>query len=326
MNTPHRNGSLSYRTIDSRVKRSLDSRSNLNNTQQVAMPFVKVSSTLNRPELLGYGNYGFTIGLHAIDEDVRYEDIYSNQRTGGSDLLVGYTYSGLGNTRVYTNANILESNDSSLINSVFDNGIDLFSSTPLSMIPPPGITDFNVGTNRQGYTIISDISINVPHLTQLEILQQSFLIPGMGIILEWGNSYVSDLDISESQLNTDAMFPWYDKDKFVQLCERLARKKVGIEEILEDYVWPNNGNYMWMYGQIANFNMKARSDGSYEVTAKIIGPNEGSWAYQTVNTVVPPRIGDVVCASSTNSVETFFRNTSRGKNLKSLLDAEILDH
>lgn len=320
MNTPHRNGSFSYRAIDDRVKRVLDNRSKLDNTIQSAMPFVKVSSTLNKPDILGTGNYGFTIGLHAIPEDVRYEDIYSNQ---SGDSLVGYTYTNGGTRRIYTNLDPLEASNTALVNSTFDNGTDLFSTTGTSLIPPPGITSVKIGSNRQGYTLISNISIKVPYLSQLELLQKSFLIPGMGIVIEWGYNYAPEVSpsLGEGSLLTDYMFPWYDKNKFTELCTRLARKRVGLEEILENYVWPNNGKYMWIFGQLANFTMKSNADGSFDVGAKIIGPNEGSWAYQTRNTIIPPRnnAGDV-CSGNANSVETYFKNTSNGLNFKTLLD------
>ena len=90
----HRKGSFNYRTMDSKIKQVLHARSVLDNTVQMAMPFVKATTTFQHETLLGSDNMGFTIGLHAINADVQYEDIYSSQN--GDMPLIGYTYNGDG--------------------------------------------------------------------------------------------------------------------------------------------------------------------------------------------------------------------------------------
>jgi hypothetical protein len=68
----HRNTSFSYKTIHPTVRRALDARSELNNTIQVATPFVKATTTLDLYQVLG-GNYGgcvgFTLGSHMFGDE-----------------------------------------------------------------------------------------------------------------------------------------------------------------------------------------------------------------------------------------------------------------
>jgi len=87
MAAPHGYGSFDYKVINKNITQILDERSRLNNTVQVAMPFVKATTTIQLDAVLKPGNIGFTLGLHAIDEDVKHEDMFSSQE--GDLPLVG---------------------------------------------------------------------------------------------------------------------------------------------------------------------------------------------------------------------------------------------
>ncbi len=251
MAAPHTNGSFSYKTIHPLIKGILDSRSRLNNTVQVGMPFIKATTTVKIPEYLGNDNVGFTLGMHAIPEDVKAEDIYSNQN---GSALIGYTYTLDGKTqRVYADSN----SEAEQIGRLFENDVNLYSNTDSSFIPPPGITAVTVGRNNNGLLVSADIQFSVPTLVQLEVLHRTFLIPGVGMILEWGQQYAQDgnEDFGErgitGPITEKIMFPWYDRDKLIPLLERLGKNQVGLDEILKCYVWPTQGQYMWMFGKIS---------------------------------------------------------------------------
>ena len=321
MAAPHTNGSFSYKTIHPLIKGILDSRSRLNNTVQVGMPFIKATTTVKIPEYLGNDNVGFTLGMHAIPEDVKAEDIYSNQK---GSALIGYTYTIDGKTqRVYADSN----SEAVEIGRLFENDVNLYSSTDSSFIPPPGITAVTVGRNKNGLLASADIQFSVPTLTQLEVLHRTFLIPGVGMVLEWGQQYAQDgnEDFGErgitGPITEKIMFPWYDRDKLIPLLERLGKNQVGLDEILKCYVWPTQGQYMWMFGKVTNFSTKANSDGSFNCSVKIVGPSEDAWAYSTRNTIIPPRDNSgKICPDGANSVESYFTTTSTGLNLKTLLE------
>jgi predicted chitinase len=320
MSAPHKNGSFSYKTISPVIKGILDRRSQLENTIQIGMPFVKATTTVELPDYLGAGNIGFTLGMHAIDQDVKAEDIYSSQ---DGDALIGYTYTPDGKTkRVYAKSNSAAAE----FGKYFDTS-PLFQTTDSSFIPPPGITSVTIGRNKNGLLASADINFTVPTLTQLEVLHRTFLIPGCGMVLEWGQQFAEDgkEDYGERGLNSQTiekiMFPWYRRGELYTMLGRLAEKKVGLEEILRCYVWPTQGQYMWMFGRVANFSTKANSDGSFDCTVKIVGSSEDAWAYTTRNTVVPPRDSSgKICPDNANSVESYFTKTSTGLNLKSLLE------
>jgi putative chitinase len=328
---PHRRNSFSYKAINPIIKNILDERSTLDNTVQVGMPFIKVSSTIDMGKIAGYdseniNNYGFTLGVHAIDKDLKYQDMYSNQ---SGEYLIGYTYQPNGTTKkIYTP--VPDSVTKGTIN-ILDKGVALASNTDFSFIPPPGITSATIGRNRNGVISIAQIKISVPTLPQLEALHRTFLIPGVGMIVEWGQQFAPKQRTSFGELGIRSdtienhMFPWYERDALNALMFRLALNKIGLEEILENYVYPTQGQYQWMYGKVANFSINANSDGSFDCNVKIVGPSEDSFAYSTRNTIIPPKLikneQNIVCSDKSNSVETYFTTTVEGKNFKTLVEA-----
>jgi hypothetical protein len=193
-------------------------------------------------------------------------------------------------------------------------------------VPPPGITNVTIGRNKNGLLAVAQLQISIPSLLQLESLHRTFLIPGVGMILEWGQQFApystNDIYLQKTDI-TPHLFPWTDRFKLENIMNRLARRDVGLMEILENYVYPSNGQYMWMFGRVGTFDIKSNSDGSFTSTVKIIGQSEDAWAYSVRNTVVPRRdsSSQLYCASDTNSVYSYFTNTMAGGfNLKSLLD------
>jgi hypothetical protein len=335
---PHRRNSFSYKAIDRRIRDILDERSILENTVQVGMPFIKVTSTIDMGRVAGYdvgntNNYGFTLGLHVTEEDLTFRDMYTDSN---GEYLIGYTYQPpidgetTGRSKlIYTIPPGKEINSSI---TLLDAQRFLVSDTESSYIPPPGITSATIGRNKNGLLSVADISFTVPTLPQLEALHRTFLIPGVGMIVEWGQQFApkkSDFIWGETGLETEAdirerFFPWYDRDKLVPLLNRLAEQRVGLEEILQDYTYPSQGQYQWMFGRVANFEINSNSDGSFECSVKIVGPSEDSFPYSTRNTVISPKLIGTnqvnSCPDKSNSVESYFKKTTEGKNFKTLLE------
>jgi len=325
---PHRNSSFSYRTINKTIKSVLDVRSRLDNTVQISMPFIKATTTVDMEAVFGadYRGYqGFTLGIHSTEEDRLYKDLYSSE---AGEYLIGYTYDSTGNGRVknvYTNS--IDTEDG-LIRLLSDNvGGTLYAGDEgtgqrRGFVPPPGITSAKISRYRDGRVAMAQINFTIPTLPQLEILHRTFLVPGMGTVVEWGQQFAPPIlnGISESPLPSDMnFFPWHRPAELQDLFDRLGQKKVGIQEIMENYVYPSKGNYMWMFGEIGNFSVKANGDGSYDCQAKVIGPSEASWAYNVMNTVVPIRNTEREICPKTYSVSEYLTNTSDGNNLKTLL-------
>lgn len=339
----HGYGSFDYKVINKNIRKILDSRSRLDNTVQMAMPFVKATTTIRHSNLGSNDNIGFTLGLHAINKDVEFEDMYSSRN--GSVPLIGYTYKLDGSPELVYSFNEFDEIQTSIAN-IFDKQATLVSypDEQYIRVPPPGITSVTVGRNKNGLLASAQLQITIPTLMQLESLHRVFLIPGMGMVLEWGQQFAPyDYTVQNDRLglSTDTgqlienaeqyaqlsdisryMFPWNNRDELNIILNRLARRDLGLEEILQKYVYPSNGQYMWMFGRIANFDIKSNSDGSFNATVKIVGPSEDAWAYSTTNTVVPRKdpSSAYFCASDTNSIYSYFNNTTTGLNLKSLLD------
>lgn len=381
--------SFDYKVINRQIRRILDTRATLDNTVQMAMPFIKVTSTVELEEYLGKGNTGFTLGIHGFPSEAElYAGNVTDPVSGEGKLypLVGYTYTdgGAGKFGVAKpiHAQPPASTDNTL-NAFFDLGqgvhdplqmFDLMSphsteATYIRPIPPPGITQVNISRNRNGTVASAKVTISVPSLLQLEFLHRTFLIPGVGMVIEWGQQFTPSEDLGESGLVTkfiegvdpsnpqysSGMFPWYRRDKLNAMLERLKDKSIGMEEMLKCYIYPSQGQYAWMFGRLANFSVKAITDGSFTVEMTIYGSSEDGYAYATRNTVMPvPRraipaaperagtsrtrpntaptagtsatgtsaavLPPTICLEDVNSIWTYFTNTSRGLNFKTLLD------
>lgn len=325
MDLDHNYGSFDYKIIADPVKDVLNARSRLDNTIQVSMPFIKATTTLQLPNVLGNGNVGFTLGLHGIDETVDWFSMFSQQDT--EMPLVGYTYDTSGApSKVYAKEFKYGQGPSS-ISTLYT------SPTAVNRLPPPGITQATIGRNKNGLLVSAQLTISVPSLLQLETLQKTFFVPGIGMIIEWGQQFPP---LNEDEINlknagefglsgntiTDYSFPWHDRTRLIKLLTEIARNEVGLPRILNEYVYPSQGQYMWMFGRVANFSIINNADGSFECTVKIVGPSEDSWAYSTKNTVVPPKdkSTEFYCSTKTNSIYKYFTDTVTGENFKSKLD------
>ena len=298
------NSSRNYKVIAPPIKDVLDARSRLDNTVQIGMPFVKATTTVDMGGLLdGYnGCVGFTLGVHAYAPDIAAQDIYSP--TGGTWL--GYTYTKDGKTKpVYTTTDT----DLLFISEMF-NGANPRAGEAVQQtsVPPPGITGVTIGRNKNGLLASAQIRFSVPTLEQLEFLHRTFLIPGVGMVLEWGQQFALEKPLSqvnindvgeyglnpanlggiEGSTNMDGfLFPWLKRDRLDEYLDKLGNRTFGLEEILRNHVYPTQGQYMWMFGRVGNFHVNANSDGSYECSVKIVGPSEDAFAYTTRNTVIP---------------------------------------
>ena len=322
----HSYGSFDYKIISDTIKHVLNARSRLDNTVQLSMPFIKATTTLQLPNVLGNGNVGFTIGLHGIDEVVEWESMFSEQ---DSDMpLIGYTYDPVGNIKKIYAKEFKYGQGPSNASTLYTN------ASSVNRLPPPGITQATIGRNKNGLLASAQLNISVPSLLQLETLQKTFFIPGVGMIVEWGQQFPELLDEEKTIKNVgefgldsieiaNHLFPWNDRDKLIPLLQSLGTNKVGLPTILNNYVYPSQGQYMWMFGRVANFTISGNADGSYDCSVKIIGPSEDSWAYSTKNTVVPPKDGSTAyfCSSKTNSIFSYFNDTVPGQNFKTKLDS-----
>jgi murein DD-endopeptidase MepM/ murein hydrolase activator NlpD len=323
-NLRHRNTSFSYKSIHPEIRTVLDARSALDNTVQVAMPFVKATTTLDLKMVLGEfydGCVGFTLGTHMYN-DVSWEDLYASQTRGGDfSPLIGYTYTSDGNKPVYA----VRDEETAAALDLLETGLYLEQDVDVSRIAPPGITSATIGRNRNGLIIAGQVNFSVPHLLQLEALHRTFLVPGAGMILEWGQKFAPETSPSYGEYGPveDYLFPWYNREKLITLLDRLGQKKVSLQEILQCYTYPTQGQYSWMFGRVANFSVKGNADGSFDCMVKLVGPSEDAWAYTTTTTVIPARVSRSnstrFCPDSANSVESYLTNTGDGLNLKTLL-------
>jgi len=313
------NSSRNYKVIAQPIKNVLHARSRLDNTVQIGMPFVKATTTID-VGILGtsYADcLGFTLGTHAYHKDILTQDIYAPS----SGVWIGYTYTTSGETKpVYTQA------ESGLpfLDTMFSNTQRIGESAQPVHVPPPNITSVTVGRNKNGLLASANIQFTVSTLEQLEFLHRTFLIPGVGMVLEWGQQFapdtlastVSTATVGESGLvpsNIDNfLFPWHDRSRLETYLGRLGKREVGMEEILRNHVYPTQGQYMWMFGRVGNFHVN-NVGGDYECSVRIIGPSEDAYAYTTRNTIIPrvdfpnqQRPLRVPCADATTSVDTYF--------------------
>jgi hypothetical protein len=323
----HRYGSFDYKVINPNIKAVLDNRSRLDNTVQMAMPFVRATTTIQHDFLGADDNVGFTLGLHGINKDVEHRDMYSSINSNAP--LIGYTHDSTGTPHLVYAVNPELDEISTRVERVFDRqaSIVTYPNSNFTRIPPPGITNMTIGRNKNGLLASAQLNITIPSLIQLECLHRTFLVPGLGMVVEWGQQFaVESLTTNITGELPDIsynLFPWTNRPELLRMLNKLARREVGLQDIMDNYVYPTSGQYMWMFGRVANFSVQSNSDGSFKANVKIVGPSEDAWAYSTTTTVVPKKdsSSQYFCASDVNSVQSYFTNTvAGGLNLKTLLD------
>lgn len=120
--------------------------------------------------------------------------------------------------------------------------------------PQPGITDISVSNKgSMGSTREATITYVCWDVSQLNILEQLFMTPGISCILEWGWSTT----VNNEPVNNDISLlpPMYDR------C--------AIKKILE-FVQSSGGHYDGMQGVISGFNWNLRNDGGFDCTTTIV--------------------------------------------------------
>ena len=144
------------------------------------------------------------------------------------------------------------------------------ANTPLELKPRPGITSLS-STIKGHLGIMREVNVKFKAYTlpQLELLQDLFMIPGIGVLVEWGWS-ASDSEILSIDLRKT--LPKGESDKWLRETINGNGKKSGEKDYVAGQVRKGGGRYDALFGLVCNFNITFVDDGTWDCDTTIVGP------------------------------------------------------
>jgi hypothetical protein len=150
-------------------------------------------------------------------------------------------------------------------------------------VPPPGIISANFEYKNDGALAFATINIKAFSDVQFSIIDILFQRPGYTCLLEFGHTIYMGNDGELKRAGQDKSFNtkpfefiYKSKGKdvnYLNLAKKIAEEKKDWE-----------GNYEGFFGRITKFNWKFNTDGSYDITVKLVGTGD---VISSLNTITP---------------------------------------
>lgn len=170
--------------------------------------------------------------------------------------------------------------------------------------PVPGILEVDAHLKGYGLPLQTRVTFKCYNRAQLEFLRNHFMLWGGYCVVEWGNIW--------SSLTPIKMLNFSDVDGARNILVTAVNK--GRSYIMDQWVQPNNGNYMFAIGRISDFNVTLERSGMYICDVTITSPGEslvGINNYQTYinKTAQQPTAGSATSQDSelVTTFHDFFR-------------------
>ena len=151
--------------------------------------------------------------------------------------------------------------------------------TNYGLQPMPGITSVAIDCLNRGSIRNAIIEIKAYNKLQFAIIELLYLRLGFSMMLEWGNDKYIDNDSNYASNEYKPTFietEWFEPKVTSQL--ELLEK---IEKIRGDW----NGNYDGFFGKVVNFDWSFESDGSYNITLKLVTLGD---VIESIQANIPP--------------------------------------
>ena len=142
--------------------------------------------------------------------------------------------------------------------------------SPIELKPRPGITGMS-STIKGTLGVMREVNVKFKAYTllQLETLQDLFMIPGIGVLVEWGWADAASEILSIDLRNT---FPTGESDKWLKETINGNKKKSDDKDYVPGLVKRGEGRYDALFGLISNFNISFVDDGTWDCDTTIVGP------------------------------------------------------
>lgn len=271
----HRRPAPQMNPFRSFVTEELQRRKLLPNTIQT--PFVRFVSCLSNPSDNSANQYQyFTMGLHGYtDDDVNIFDM----TYGSSREILGYAYRNgqkvLIDASQLSRAPFIEYRNQGIIDDAeyheLEASADVQSQRQQTdripgagTFPMPGITEVSIERFAMGAGVRALVKWQCYNRQQLEFLRHHFMMAGNFVVLEFGQQFADKklektLDFSDPSI-TDTL---------------ATSVIVGRKYILQNYVYPNGGNYDYLVGNVGNFTVGYDAQrNTYLVTTTVVASGE----------------------------------------------------
>lgn len=230
----------------------------------------------------------FTLGLHGYEAGGNIFDI-----TYGSREVVGYAYANGHQIRIDTSqlpaTNYRQLADEGVISQgqaneltssmAYMQEVQSQRNTPAGGAHPmPGITNVRIERFTDGAGIRAIVSWNCYNRQQLEFLRHHFMMAGSHVVLEWGHEFANKR--ITKRLN------YRDDNITTELANSIT---IGRKFTISQYVLPNDGNYDFLVGAIANFTVGYDAPtNTYNCTTTIVTSGEYLWGLNVPQTFMNP--------------------------------------
>lgn len=280
----------SYKSFHPNIQGELIRRKFSTDHVNTSMPFAKLTSlmfTQNEDTAerdrggddLGRNGWCPSIGLHGTP-NARFEEIY--RPYVNTEKLADYL-DNKDKATLFKNASIVgestvtgnERNPTLRRLNVVSRVTASIAEDPVN-IPMPGITSINVERSTagpmgvRGGLMKASIKITAYSVGQFDTLIKYFLRPGTPVVLEYGkisanNPTIDTFNWNQGSTNIQAQL-W--KATVVRSSEGMTSQAVvmpNTQELLNTYVYGNNGNYEILMGYTVKFTTKMNKDNIYEI-------------------------------------------------------------
>ena len=179
--------------------------------------------------------------------------------------------------------------------------------TTFGIVPPPGIISLDVKALNRGSIREANIQIKAQNKFQFELIELLYLRLGFSMLVEWGWNKYYDLESdsknrikhklkqTQSTLLEEYWFENNEKDSFMDVIAKTLKMK-------RKY----SGNYDAFLGKVTNFNWKFNTDGTYDITLKLL----------TVGDVIESLKANLPQQTYTIAEIENFKNSARGRATK----------
>ena len=138
--------------------------------------------------------------------------------------------------------------------------------TNYGLQPMPGITSVAIDCLNRGSIRNATIEIKAYNKLQFAIIELLYLRLGFSMMLEWGNDKYIDNEGNYVSNNYKPTFieaepGWFKPE---------VKSQLELLEKIEQYRIDWDGNYDGFFGKVVNFDWSFESDGSYNITLKLV--------------------------------------------------------
>jgi len=201
--------------------------------------------------------------------------------------------------------------------TLINDGAYGFGGSAFGYKPMPGLISATFDYLNNGALAKAEVKLKCSSVDQLELLEALYLRPGYTVLLEWGHT--TYLDNNGVVQTYDGLTKAFQKFFNPGQSEGDTTNVAKIADLIRQEREYRDYNYDGFVGVVTNFNWSFNTDGSYDVTLKIITHGSVIESLKVNSTVTSTETSEE--NNSKTTVEKLAKKSGIAKKLKSLMNA-----